>query len=115
MGKLRPQLLHHHIQLPQIPVEKVLHPLGSKGTKMIPGIAVGKIVGNGKRLFQTDLVEASHIPDAPGGVFQNGMNIGAKFRRVHSSFFPFPCPQSVFQEVLQTAFRLGVDLGRGKV
>ena len=59
-------------------------------------------------------METSHIPDAPGCIFQNGMDIGAEFCRVNSSLFPLPCSQAIFQEVLQTAFRLGINLGGGQ-
>ena len=55
-------------------------------------------------------MEAPHIPDAPGGIFQHRVDIGAEFRRVDGGFLPLLGPEAIFQEIGQAALRLPVDL-----
>ena len=56
-------------------------------------------MGNIHGLLQSNLVEAAHVPDAAGRVFQHCVNVGSELRRVNGRFLPFLCPQAVFEEI----------------
>ncbi len=60
-------------------------------------------------------MEAPHVPDAPGGVLQHRVDIGAEFRRVDGRLLPLPGPKAVLQEIGETALGLSVDLGSGQI
>ena len=79
------------------------------------GITLTEIVGNFHGFFQGHLVKAPHVPDAPGGIFQHRMDIGAKFRRVDGRLLPFPGTKTVFQKIGESALRLPVDLRGGQI
>ena len=113
--QLLPQLPHHHVQLLHVAPEQVGHALTVQLAETFLSILLTEAVGYLHRLLQRDLVEASHLPDAPGGVFQHRMDIGSKFCRIDSRFLPLLCPQAIFQEIGQATLCLPVDLGSGQV
>ena len=79
-------------------------------TEALRGIFFTEAVGNVQRFFQRNLMEAAHLADILCCVFQNRVDISAKLRRIYGDFFPLFCPQTVFQEIRQTALSHAVNL-----